>query len=108
MMTRWEIEAAVCRGVAHFQQEHMGRRPGGIRAHVVGNLLIIRLRSTLSAAEQELAKTQPAVKGRGLLKKVRHQLIETARPLLDAMVEEATGVKAVSLHHDVSTYTGEE
>jgi uncharacterized protein YbcI len=46
--------------------------------------------------------------GRNLLKQARTQLIETARPLLGAMVEGATGSKVVSLHHDVSTTTGEE
>jgi uncharacterized protein YbcI len=35
-------------------------------------------------------------------------LIETARPVLEAMVREATGVKPVSMHHDISTVTGEE
>ena len=34
--------------------------------------------------------------------------METARPLLEAMVHDATGVKALSLHHDISTVTGEE
>jgi len=33
---------------------------------------------------------------------------ETARPFLEAMIEEVTGVKVVSLHHDVSTVTGEK
>ena len=45
---------------------------------------------------------------RHLLKQVRTHLIETARPLMEAMVQEVTGVKVVSLHHDISTVTGEE
>jgi uncharacterized protein YbcI len=35
-------------------------------------------------------------------------LLETARTALEAMVEKATGSKVVSLHHDISTVTGEE
>ena len=35
-------------------------------------------------------------------------LIEAARPVMEAMVEDATGVKVLSLHHDISTRTGEE
>ena len=38
----------------------------------------------------------------------RTQLIETARPFIEAMVQEVTGVKVLSLHHDISTSTGEE
>jgi uncharacterized protein YbcI len=43
-----------------------------------------------------------------LLKQVRSQLIETARPTMEAMVQGITGVKVLSLHHDISTATGEE
>jgi uncharacterized protein YbcI len=49
-----------------------------------------------------------AEKGRDLLKQVRTHLIETARPLMEAMVQEVTGVKVLTLHHDISTVTGEE
>ena len=34
--------------------------------------------------------------------------METARPLMEGMIQEVTGVKIVSLHHDISTVTGEE
>ena len=39
---------------------------------------------------------------------MRTHLIETARPLMEATVQEVTGVKVVSLHHDISTTSGEE
>ena len=42
-----------------------------------------------------------------MLKQVRTHLIETAKPLLQAMVRGITGVNVVSLHHDISTITGE-
>ena len=86
----------------------MGRGPRDIRAHLLGDLLVVRLQGVLTAAEQQLVKTLPPEKGRDLLKQVRTQLIEAARPLLEAMVEGATGMKAVSLHHDISTATAEE
>ncbi|MGD0044454.1 MAG: Na-translocating system protein MpsC family protein [Isosphaeraceae bacterium] len=35
-------------------------------------------------------------------------MLETARPLMEAMVQEITGIKVLSLHHDISTVTGEE
>ncbi len=53
-------------------------------------------------------KSLPADKGRDLLKQVREQLIETARPVLETLVQAATGVEMRSLHHDISTVTGEE
>ncbi len=108
MKTQGEIEAAVCEGMARFQQEYMGRGPKDIHTHLLGDLLVVRLHGVLTAAEQQLVKTLPTDKGRDLLKQVRTHLIETARPVMEAMVEEATGVKVLSLHHDISTVTGEE
>ena len=67
-----------------------------------------RLLGVLTAAEQHLAKSLPAEKGRDLLKQVRTHLLETARPLLEAMVKDVTGRSVVSMHHDISTLTGEE
>jgi hypothetical protein len=61
----------------------------------------------VTAAEQHLVDTLPAEKGRDLLKQVRSHLIESAKPLVQAMVQEITGVQVVSLHHDISTVTGE-
>jgi uncharacterized protein YbcI len=62
----------------------------------------------MTAAEQQLVKTLADERGRDLLKQVRNHLIETARPVIEAMVQEVTGVNVVSLHHDISTTTGEE
>jgi uncharacterized protein YbcI len=108
MKTQGEIEDAICHGISRFQQDHMGRGPKDIHAHLMGDFLVVRLRGVLTAAEQQLVRTLPTDKGRDLLKQVRAQLVETARPLMESMVEEATGVKVLSLHHDISTVTGEE
>src|SRR6186713_1448931 len=108
MKTQGEIEAAVCEGINRFEQEYMGRGPKHLHAHLIGDLLLVRLQGVLTAAEQHLVKTVQPEKGRDLLKQVRTQLIETARPVMEAMVEEVTGVKVLSLHHDISTLTGEE
>ena len=108
MKTQGEIEDAISAGIRRFEQEYMGRGPKDIHAHLIGDLLVVRLHGVLTAAEQQLVKSLPAEKGRDLLKQVRTHLIETARPVMEAMVQDATGVKVLSLHHDISTVTGEE
>ena len=108
MKTCGEIEAAVCAGMSRFEQEYMGRGPKDIRAHLIDDLVVVRLQGVLTAAEQHLVKTMAFQKGRDLLKEVRTHLIETARPAMEAMIAEITGVKVISLHHDISTTTGEE
>ena len=86
----------------------MGRGPKHVRAHLLGDLLLVRLEGVLTAAEQHLVMTLAPEKGRDLLKQVRSQLIEVARPVLEAMVLDVTGVKTLSMHHDISTVRGEE
>lgn len=71
MKTQGEIEAGICDGVSCFEQEYMGRRPKDIRAHLFGDLLVVRLRGVLTAAEQQLANSHTPERGRSLLKQVR-------------------------------------
>lgn len=108
MKTQGEIEASICEGMSRFEQEYMGRGPKDIHAHLIRDLLVVRLHGVLTAAEQHLVKALSADKGRDLLKQVRTHLIETARPRMEAMIQDITGVKVLSLHHDISTTTGEE
>ena len=42
----------------------MGRGPKDIHAHLLGDLLVVRLQGVLTAAEQHLVKSLPAEKGR--------------------------------------------
>ena len=106
MKTQGEIEAAICAGIGLFEQECRGLGPKGIHTHLLGDVIIVRLQGLLTVAEQQLAKV-PFQKGRDLLKQVRSHLIESATPSLQSMVQAITGVKVVSLHHDISTVTGE-
>lgn len=108
MRSKGEIEAAVCEAMSRFEQEFMGRGPKSVHAHLIGDLLLVRLQGVLTAAEQQLVKALTAEKGRDLLKQVRTHLIEAARPVMEEMIQEIIGVKNLSLHHDISTTTGEE
>ena len=106
--TRGEIEAAMCDGIRRVELECLGRGPKNVQAHLIGDLLVLRLFGVLTVAERQLITSLDVEKGRNLVKQVRTQLIETARPVLEALIEEVTGVQLLSLHHDLSTTTGEE
>jgi uncharacterized protein YbcI len=108
MKTQGEIEAAICEGISRFEQDYMGRGPKDIHAYLITDLLVVRLKGVLTVAEQQLVASLPAEKGRDLLKQVRVHLIETARPVMEKMVQEITGSGVISVHHDISTTTGEE
>jgi uncharacterized protein YbcI len=108
LKSQGEIESAICDCVTRFEQDYIGRGPKSIHAHLLGNLLLVRLQGVLTAAEQQLVQSLPPEKGRDLLKQVRTHLIEAARPIMETMIEKVTGVVVISLHHDISTVTGEE
>jgi uncharacterized protein YbcI len=67
MKTQGEIEAAICQGITHFEQEYRGRGPKDIHAYLHGDFVVVRLQGLLTPAEQQLAKC-PSEKGRDLLK----------------------------------------
>jgi len=106
--TQGEIENVVCRGMCQFQQEYIGRGPSDVRAHLIGDLLVVRLQGVLTAAEQRMVETHSVEQGRDLLKQVRFLLFETAQMQISSMIQVITGSKVVSMHHDISTVTGEE
>ncbi len=103
-----EIETAVSDGLVRFAQEYLGHRPTTIQAHLLKDLLVVRLHGVLNAAERQLLSTSDKNRGRDLLKQVRTELIETAHPILVSLVAEITVARVLSLHHDISTVTGEE
>ena len=107
-LTQAESEAAICDGTIRFQEEYLGWRSEQILAHFIKDLLVIRIHGALTRAERQLGKSSSPDKGRDLIKQARKQLLELARPMLESLVHEATGVKVLSMHHDISTVTGEE
>jgi len=107
-LTETESRAAICVGFVRFQAEYLGWRSEKVEAHFIKDLLVIRVSGGLTLAERQLAKSSTVANGRDLIKQVRKQLLETARPMLESIVHEVVGVKACSMHHDISTVTGEE
>lgn len=108
LKTRGELESTICLGMTRFEQEYMGRGPHDVQAHLLNDLLIVRMKRVMTVAEQHLVETMPPEKGRDLVKEVRTQMMEGARKQIDSMIQIITGVTVRSLHHDISTRTGEK
>lgn len=107
-LTEAECQAALCACFSRFQANYLGWRSEQIRVHFIKDLLVIRVLGGLTLAEYQLVKASAPEKGRDLVKQVRKQLLEVARPMLESMVHEVAGVRAESMYHDLSTVTGEE
>ncbi len=101
------LEAAISEALIKFEKEYMGRGPTETRTFIVDNMVIVRLRGVITRAEYHLANSDEDGRGRELIKETRMQLIEKARPLLEAAIRDILGVGIQSLHTDISTRTGE-
>ncbi len=106
-MSKGQIEAEISEAIIKFEKEYMGRGPDETKTYLLDNIVVVRLQRVLTPAEKQLAKADESTQGRRLVKQVRTELIEKARPLLEATISGITARKVVSLHTDISTVTGE-
>ncbi len=107
MKTRGQVEAEISEAIIKFEKEYMGRGPEETKTYLVDDMVLVRLRGVLTPAEKKLASIEVGGQGRNLIKQVRTELVEKARPLLEAIIMDVTGCKVRSLHTDISTRTGE-
>jgi uncharacterized protein YbcI len=103
--TKGQLEARIAALATTFEREQMGRGPSEARAWIIEDMILIRLKSVLTPAEERL---KPDSKGRYLLKQVRTRLLETSRGILEEAIKTLTGVSTISFHADLSIRTGEQ
>ena len=102
--SKGQIEAQIAAAITTFEREQMGRGPREVRAWIVEDMILVRLKDVLTPAEKRLTDDP---NGRYMLKGLRTRLIENSRRVLDELIESLTGVSTVSLHSDLSIRTGE-
>ena len=102
--TKGQLEAKIAEAITKFEREHMGYGPQEVRAWIIQDMILVRLKRVLTPAEQKLARDP---EGHHLVKEVRRRLIEGSSPMLHEMIQDLTGVELVSLHSDISIKTGE-
>ena len=105
--SKGQLEADISEALIKFEKEYMGRGPEQTKTYIIGDLIVARLQRVLTPAEQQLAGASDETKGRTLIKQVRTELLEKARPLLAQIILDLTGRTVKSLHTDISTATGE-
>lgn len=102
--TRGEAEAEITKAVVKFEKEYLGRGPLDARTFFVNDMILIRLRSVLSAGDRKLSETS---EGQSLIKETRRRLCESSIAIFEEMILQTIGCKLVSFHTDISTKTGE-
>lgn len=101
---RGEAEARISNALVQFEKEYMGRGPTEVKTHIFDDMILVRLKGVLTRAEKQLIKGDDGVE---LIKKVRAQLLESAKAPLYEVIKDITGLEVINLHTDISTRNGE-
>jgi uncharacterized protein YbcI len=104
--SKGQIEAEISEALIKFEKEYMGRGPEETKTYIIDDMILVRHKQVLTPAEKQLAKAGNGGQGRVLIKQVRTELIEKARPLLETIITKITGKKVKTLHTDISTVSG--
>src|SRR5213594_2908125 len=102
--TRGEVEAAIRQAVIKFEQDFMGRGPTDVRAFIVRDAILVRLKGVLTQAERQLAKNADGIE---MVKRMRQNLIAQGRENLCGEITNITGIKVTGLFTDIETQIGE-
>ena len=98
------MENEIRNAIIKFEQEFLGRGPDEVRAFVVRDLVVVRLKGVLTPAERQLAKTTEGVE---MVKRLRQNLIAQGRDKICEQVSEITGAKILGLFTDIDVQLGE-
>ena len=102
--TKGEIEGAVRNAIIKFEQEFMGRGPEDVRAFILRDIILIRLKGVLTPAERQLAKSEDGIE---MVKRMRQNLIAQGRESLSGQMNNIAGVKVTGLFTDIDVQSGE-
>src|SRR5689334_8659361 len=103
-MTTAAVEASIRNAIIKFEQEFMGRGPDDVRASIVRDVVVVRLKGVLTPAERQLAKTADGVE---MVKRLRQNLLNRGRERLCEQMNEITGARAMGLYTDIDAQIGE-
>jgi uncharacterized protein YbcI len=102
--TRSDVEAAVRQAIIKFEQDFMGRGPTDVKAFIIRDVVLVRLKGVLTQAERQLAKNADGVE---MVKRMRQNLIAQGRDSLCSQITDITGLKTVGLFTDIDAQLGE-
>lgn len=103
--TKGTIEAEVANAVVRFQREQQGRGPQDVRAHLIGNLMLVRCAGIFTATEVRLLATE---EGRRLIRSARQELHAITHGELENLVSGILGCDVLRSYADVNVEAAEQ
>lgn len=103
--TKGSLEAEIANAVVRFQREQQGRGAQDVRAHLVGELVLVRSTGIWTAVETKLAASD---EGRKLIKSSRQELRSINHGEIEAIVAQIVGCEVVRSFFDVDVEAAEQ
>src|SRR5438093_10083601 len=98
--SKGEVESAIRNAVIKFEQEFMGRGPADVRAFIVRDIILVRLKGVLTPAERQLAKTPD---GAEMVKRLGQNLIAQGRDKICEQMSNIIGGTVTRMDTDIIT-----
>lgn len=103
--TKGSIEAEIAGAVVRFQREQQGRGATEVRAHLVGDLILVRCAGIFTPTEARLSATE---EGRRLIKSAREELRSINRVEIEAILARIVGSEVLRSYYDVDVEAAEQ
>ncbi len=103
--TKGTIEAEVANAAVRFQREQQGRGPSDVKAHLLGDMIVVRSFGIFTQTEQHLAATD---EGRRLIKSARQELRSINRQENEVLVAGIVGTGVLRSYYDIDVEAGEQ
>ena len=103
--TQGTIEAGVASAVVRFHREQIGRGPSEVKAHLSGDLLLVRCTGIFTPTEARLAISE---EGRKLIRSSRQELRSINHLEIEQVIEEIVGCKVLRSYCDMAVEAAEQ
>ena len=103
--TKGAMEAEVANAVVRFQREQQGRGASDVRAHLIGDMILVRCGGIFTPTEARLSVSE---EGRRLIKSSREELRSINYGEIDGIVGRIVGARVLRSYGDVSVEAAEQ
>lgn len=97
---RRRVEETIGNALTRLMKQQVGRGPENLKVYLIDDMILLRLKNVLTAAEAQVAATP---EGRRLVEQFRTSLLDAWRAMLLTLVAQAVGAQVVCIHSDLDT-----
>ena len=102
--TKGIIEAEIANAITRFQREQQGRGPSHVRAHLIGDMIVVRCSGILTPTEARLAESEEGVR---LIRSARQELRSINKGEIEAIVGSIVGCAVLRSYCDINVKAAE-